>query len=329
VARIVDDTIEQHLHNSDTFSFRSIEMKRHRKIASFVLNTIVLSSVWVFSSSCATTYPEDTPQQYNLLFAEHSAMKKRLPLIERENDVLTKENGNYQTQVRKLEDNNKKLTAELAATNEKYTRERAASDEQIKNLEISMQQLDEEKSDQITALNNAMLTQKETFTAERDQILKEEEQKEAILSGQLADKEKALENKSLEISLLSSAKADLEKTLENKALEITMLSSAKADLEKTLGDKALQITMLSSTKSDLEKALESKAQEISKLTAANKENLKRLNETNEMIASLKKARDKFMAELESAKAANADLVKTFNELYNQLQLKKDQSGTKI
>jgi hypothetical protein len=36
-----------------------------------------------------------------------------------------------------------------------------------------------------------------------------------------------------------------------------------------------------------------------------------------------------MAELESAKAANADLEKTFNELFDQLQLKEDQPGTRI
>lgn len=283
-------------------------MRRQRKTAMFLLNTAIFSLISACCVSCTTPQIKDAPEQRQLLFAEHRAMKKRLPLVERENDVLTKENQHYQKWVRDLEDKIKNLTDDVADTKEKYALEIAAKNAQINHIEISIQTLDKEKNEQIEALNNAMVTQEKTFIAQREKIIKEKQKQKAILSGQLVDKEKELETKIQEIGMLASVKKDLENALESKALEISKLVSAKADLEN---------------------ALESKTRKILELSAANKKNLDQINDTSEMIASLKKARDRSRAELESAKAANADLVKTFNELFNQLQLKKDKSGTQI
>jgi chromosome segregation ATPase len=283
-------------------------MERQGKLSMSVLNMAILFLGLVCCVSCATQSITDVPRQRDLLFAEHSTMKKRLPLVERENDVLAKENDHYRRWVRDLENNIKKLSAELAATQEANSRELAAKREEINHLEIAMQKLEEETSERITVLNTAMVAQEEKFIAQREQLIKEMELKESILNSQLASKEKELDAKAVEIATLASAKADLEKALEKKQLEISELATFKTTLENTLA---------------------SKGRELSRLTAANEKNEKKINDTNEMIASLKKARDKSRAELESAKAANADLVKTFSKLFNQLQLKEDQSGTKI
>ena len=281
---------------------------RRQGIRTFVLNMTVLSWVGGFCIACATPPMNATPGQKNLLLAEHSAMKKRLPLVERENDVLTKENGHYRKSVRDLNDNIDRLTGELAAAREQFSRELNAKQEQIDRLELSMQIMNEEQREQVASLNQKISTQEKTFSAQRAQILKEKDQQTSTLSTQLAEKKKELKDKVLEVDGLVSANAELKKDLENKALEISQLASAKSDLEK---------------------ALENKTREMALLASVNEKNLQKLQEATEAVASLKKARDKFMAELESARAANADLVRTFNELFNQLQLEKDQTGTKI
>ena len=273
-----------------------------------MLNAVLFSCLLACCVSCATSPIKDASEQHQKLFAEHRAMKKRLPLVERENDVLTKENQHYQKWVRDLEDKINALSDALADAKEKYAREITAKNEHINQIEMSMQQLDQEKTEQIAALNKTMVTQKHAFIAQRKQIIEDKKKQKAILSSQLADKEKELETKTQEIDLLASAKKELENALENNALEISKLVAAKADLEN---------------------ALENKTRQLTELAAANQKNQEKINDTSEMIASLKKARDKSMAELESQRAANADLVKTFNELFKELQLKKDESGTQI
>ncbi len=281
-------------------------MKRRKTITMFVIGMAIMS--WGGLISCATAPMQDASRPNNLMLAEHRAMKKRLPLVERENDVLNRENSHYRQWVRELEDNIKKLTDELAIKRTEYTHELAVKEAQINGLESLVQKLDTEKAEQLAALRNALVAQERTFLEQRQQLIHEKEQNESILSNQLIDKEKDLDNQAMQIASLMSSKANLENLLENKRLEIERLTSAKTDLQH---------------------ALAVKTREMAELASANAINQAKIDETVSMIASLKKARDQSMAELESAKAANAELVKTFNELFNQLSLKKDESGTKI
>jgi chromosome segregation ATPase len=246
-------------------------MRRHRKIATFAVRATMLSCTLAVCISCATPHTENAAPQQNLLFAEHSTMKKRLPLVERENDILTRENAHYRKWVRDLEGTIKKLTEDLAATQEKYTREIAAKREEIKHLEMSMQELDEEKTDQIAALNKAMAMQEKTFVAQREQILKQKQKSESFYSGQLADKEKALQNKALEIATLASAKADLEKALESKKQALAALSTANENTRKKLDETN---EMMAS----LKKARDKSMAELESAKAANADLEKTFNE---------------------------------------------------
>lgn len=276
-------------------------MKRHLKAGGFFFKSALLPLACVCCLSCAAHTTNAVPQQNDRFLAEYSTIKKRLPLVERENDVLAKENDHYRQWVRDLESKIKDLTGELADAREAHANQIATKNEQIEQVEGAFRELSEESERQIASLNMAMASQQEDFIASRQQLIEENKRKQTMLSDLLAKKETQLKESTLKMAGLTT---DLEK----KDSQINELATLKAELEKTL-------------KSDENK--------ISELSAENEKTVKALTEANEMIASLKKARDKSMAELESAKSANAELVKTFNELFNQLQLEKDRSGTKI
>ena len=70
---------------------------------------------------------KDSKQPFDTqLMAENSMMKKRLPLVERESDVLKKENQQHRIKIQDLEMQNKQLSLELTSLNEKYTNDMAS-----------------------------------------------------------------------------------------------------------------------------------------------------------------------------------------------------------
>ena len=70
--------------------------------------------------SCVTT-SQVAPQAANdRLSAEYSQMKMRLPLLERENEVLKEESLQYRLKVRKLDAGTQQLSSDLARLNKQH-----------------------------------------------------------------------------------------------------------------------------------------------------------------------------------------------------------------
>lgn len=176
----------------------------------------------LFFTSCATMVP-DPPDPFNgRILAEYSLMKKRIPLIERENDILRKENHQYRTKIQDLEVKIREIDSELASLKEKYDSDMTAGREQIKNLELAVQEivnkstakintlislktaLEKKMTRDVKMLKEQLAMQKNAFDREREQIIKQNTLKESKLSGQLDVLKKNVEKKALKISSLEA-----------------------------------------------------------------------------------------------------------------------------
>ena len=74
-----------------------------------VLSMFALSLVLVMCTACPGPVKEDARLLDSRVLAENSTMKKRIPLIERENDVLKKENLQHRMKILDLESQVKQL----------------------------------------------------------------------------------------------------------------------------------------------------------------------------------------------------------------------------
>ena len=249
----------------------------------------------------------ESPDHEHLL-AENSAMKRRLPLVERENDVLQKENHIFRTKVHQMEADIQELTNQLAQMNDRYENDISENKRQITYLEESMRQLDVQRIDEISTLESRMAAQREFFNLEREQIKSDRDKRELALTGQLSDLEKKLGGKESEIASLASANMEMRKDLTSKENENAALISANDEMKAASEKKSAEITALVKTNEDLSEKLERKT---------------------ELARSLRKARDESVAELESVKAASNDLVKNLKELFHQMTSNSDQHQTKI
>lgn len=221
-------------------------------ILSVLLVYAVLSAP-VFVISCSGLSKENGPSFDSQLSAENSMMKKRLPLIERENDVLKKENQQHRATIFDLESQIQRLNLELTALREKYTNDMAGAAEQISSLQDAMQKNQSDNAEKIEALdalnkslekklnreihnlNEKMTRQKAAFDRERTQINAEHAKKQSNLTSQLERLQKTIEPKDLEISSLKRAIAEIsvqlgEATTASKAMKKAR-DDAQADLE--------------------------------------------------------------------------------------------------
>jgi chromosome segregation ATPase len=255
------------------------------------MNICAVSFVVLFLLSC-TAAVTDGKQTFNSrVLAENSMMKKRLPLLERESDVLKKENQQNRMKIQDLETQNKNLGLELTSLNEKYAGDMAIGEGQIKYLLETIERIEKENNESMKALishNTALeakrlqerntlkeqiVMQKATFDKEREQILQGNTKRELDLSNQLAALKNNLESKELEISSLKLAVSEI---------------STKLDAATTLSET-------------LRKARDESVAKLESVKATNK-----------------KDRDKSLVELESVKAVNANLNKNLAELSNKL-----------
>ena len=78
------------------------------------LNICVLFFSVLFLLSCTAATNNSRQQQSTQLQAENSMMKKRLPLMERESDVLKKENEQLRVKLLDSAAQNKQLAMDLA-----------------------------------------------------------------------------------------------------------------------------------------------------------------------------------------------------------------------
>ncbi|HDP80762.1 MAG TPA: hypothetical protein ENN21_07960, partial [Spirochaetes bacterium] len=146
--------------------------------------------------SCATTNGVKSREYNERLKAENSLMKKRLALLERENDVLKTENLQYKKNLQQLEAQVEKLRADLASLTEKYTKDIALheagrrnleeknailekeSTEKIQELTRLNRELEKKLGDELKRLNEQMALQAAGFNKEREAFKTESARRE-------------------------------------------------------------------------------------------------------------------------------------------------------
>ena len=196
-----------------------------------MLGLCSVSLIVMVCTACPAPVKQDAQLLNGRILAENSTMKKRLPLIERENDVLKKENLQHRMKVLDLESQVKQLGLELASLNDKYAKDMAASAEQINKLQETIQRVEQESSarlQELTSKNTAlkakmarevqdlkdqMAKQNDAHIQERKQIMQENAQREFDLTARLDALKKALEAKDLEIASRKMAMEEISSRL--------------------------------------------------------------------------------------------------------------------
>jgi chromosome segregation ATPase len=203
------------------------------------------SLLLMFIVSCSAAVKKDEMASNGQLLAENSVLKKRLPLIERENDVLSKENMQHRTRILGLETRVQQLIAEVTAVNEKYAKDMATNAEKIHNLQESIQKAEKESTSRIEQLmarnkvlkdaqarqeqthKEQMARQKKAFSQERKQIERKHAQKEQELTSELHQLKKTLEKKDLNLSSLKLAISEISSKLGQTVAQVEELKKAR------------------------------------------------------------------------------------------------------
>ncbi|MFA5699785.1 MAG: hypothetical protein WC913_00720 [Desulfuromonas sp.] len=195
----------------------------------FAAKALVAAFVTLSLFSCtAVTKQENRPVNgsrvfsNNQLLAENSMMKKRLSLIEREDDVLKRENRQHRMRIQELETQNKQLGQELDVMKEKYAIDMLIGEEQNNSLQEIIEKIKKETSERMLILiaekkvleeqivrerrffNDQIDTVKAAGNEQREKIIQANTQMELNLTAQLDVLNEKLEAKEREISLLEA-----------------------------------------------------------------------------------------------------------------------------
>lgn len=233
------------------------------------INTICTGSlILALCISCVTPVKKDEYPLNSRIMAENSSIKKRLPLIERENDVLRKENHQHRTKILAQETQIKNLGLELAFLGEKYDNDTTKAQMQIQDLELTIQEIEKETTArikslgalnaalekklarQVQSLNKKMAAQKKSFHLEREKIMKENAKRESSLSSRVDTLKKTVAAKEMDIASLKKANGEISKKLD----ETTKLAEA---LKKSRDDVITELEAVTETNARLTKALNS------------------------------------------------------------------------
>lgn len=261
-------------------------------------STICVVSVSLFClMSCTAVLHNGKQPVDNRLQAENSMMKKRLPLIERESDVLKKENEQHRAKIQDLEAKNRQIALELASQKEQYLRDMAAAQEEIGGLQEELQNSEKEygkKIDILTEANkDAEATRRRELKNLHEQIEKQKTafQQEIAKNKQVTEQErqKIIEENGQRELALSTQLALLKKKLEPKETEI-------ASLKLAISEISIQLGAASSLSESLKKARDESLAELESLKKADQ-----------------KKREQIQARLEALQTTNAELSKQLAE----------------
>jgi chromosome segregation ATPase len=305
-------------------------MRSKTNVGVYILRTSILLFVITSSVACTALMNKDEQSSNSRLLAEYSMMKKRLPLVERENDVLKQENLRRRKDVWDLRNTNEKLKAELTSVNDNYAKDKAAAEERIQGLYRDLEIREEEYTTKIKALtamntevketmdrkvrvlNRQMTGQKKAFDQERKQLVQQQVQSERKLTDHIDDLNKALEAKVLQISSLKMALSEISNRFGEAAARADVLKKSRDEYVAELETKKKAVT-------ELEK----------KLDAAERIN----TELAEKLDAAQKANAELVSKLDAGKNANAELAKKIDagketnaQLENKLEAQKEASA---
>lgn len=218
---------------------------------------LALGILWLFLPlwihSCVTSAPasKSGDDAYDRIMAENSQMKKRLPLIERENDVLQQENLQYKAKVQQLEATIEKLNADMVAMGEKYEMDMALNEEQFRSLQEkfglyekeSIQTIQElnklhdeliaKRNQELKSFNEKIAAQLTSFNQERDKLKQDYASMELTLSSKINELNDAIKDRDTQIASLKTANEEISQGLENALIQ---LAQTRKKLEKVQKD---------------------------------------------------------------------------------------------
>jgi chromosome segregation ATPase len=206
-------------------------------------------SMLLLVNSCTTTSRAVQQSCSDRIMAENRQMKKRIPLIERENDILTQENFQYKHKLQQANTRIDKLNTDLAALGEKYQKDMAASEEKISNLEQKYSLLQSDSSRKIAEASERY----ESLELKRQRELKK-------LNAQIAEQKIAynqekqnLQKKAAKKELeLSSRISELKQTVDSRETKIASLKKAYAEIQTKLGAMSSQLAEARSARNQIE-----------------------------------------------------------------------------
>lgn len=257
------------------------------------LSMCSVSLMLIVCMACPAPVKEDAQLVNGRILAENSTMKKRLPLVERENDVLKKENLQHRMKVLELESQIKQMGLELSSLNDKYAKDMAAGADQINKLQETIQRMEQESSARIRELTSKnaalkakmgrevqelkdqMAKQNDAHILERKRIMQENAQREFDLTARLDSLKKALEAKDMEISSRKRAMDEISSRLG----EVTALSES---LKKARDASAAELDSVKAANADLTQKV---AELTKKVSALSKQLIVRKNATSETTNS--------------------------------------------
>lgn len=217
-----------------------------------MLHIFVPAALLVLMVSCATPVSQESQPYGSQLMAENSMMKKRLPLIERENDVLKKENYQQREQIQELEVRVSDLNHDFTSLEAKYNTDITAAGERILRLEDTIKEKDrkstakikelvtsnknlEKKMTQtVKSLNEKMAAQEKAFSQQREQIVQENAKKESALTSQIEEMKKTLKSRESEIGSLKATASELSAKLKEAEALAQTLKKANDSCEAEL-----------------------------------------------------------------------------------------------
>jgi len=219
-------------------------------LAAIIFILIALVTV----TACVTTSQEIRipPDATNRMMAENRQMKKRLLLIERENDILKQENLQYRLKTKQLSANIHKLNTDLNTLNEKYQNDTALNEEQIRNLEqkysllendstlkiteltVLVADLEMKRAQEIKALNEQIASQNNAFSKQLDELTQQSAQREFELSSALNAAKKTLDAKEFEVSTLKAANNEIVVQISTLTEQLAQSQFARDQIEREL-----------------------------------------------------------------------------------------------
>jgi chromosome segregation ATPase len=115
---------------------------------------VAIFAVLLLVNSCTTTDRGSAHSTADRIMAENSQMKKRIPLIERENDVLMQENLQYKSRLQEATTRIEGLRADLSYLTEKFGAYVTSTEMQIHFLAENYALLEKTSSHQISELSS-------------------------------------------------------------------------------------------------------------------------------------------------------------------------------
>ncbi len=226
------------------------------------LQGCTLSFVLLFFLSCTPATQNGQQLESSQLQAENSLMKKRLPLMERESDVLKKENQQHRIKIQDLEAQNKQLAMDLASLQQQYEIDMIVGEEQISSLEETIAKIARENKAAIDSLiadnkgleekmvkksqvlHDQLAKQKAVAQQQREKLIKESGQRELDLTNKLsAEKEKSAVGEQKISSLKASVAEITGKLAKAKALAAQTAKVRDASQAELASIKATNATL--------------------------------------------------------------------------------------